>query len=149
MKISNLPTRAEDLFCHAVYTSSHVINRAYAPFLKELGVTYPQYISLTLLWERDDQKISELAHQLEMKTSTLTPLVKRLETLGLITRTRGKVDERHVFVTLTPTGRSLQARAPDVTQCMIKRTSLSQLELEQLQKLLTKLRVGFGEHAGS
>lgn len=142
MKTGKVPTRAEDMFCHAVYTSSHLINRAYAPFMRELGITYPQYITLTLLWERDEQSISELAHLLEMETSTMTPLVKRLESLGHVSRIRGKVDERQVFVMLTPTGQSLQERVPNVTQCMIERTSLSQIELEQLQELLAKLRDG-------
>lgn len=142
MENKGLPTRAEDMFCHSIYTSSHIINRAYAPFLKDLGVTYPQYITLTLLWERNGQKIRELARQLDMDTNTMTPLVKRLEGLRLVSRARGKDDERQVMVTLTPQGLALKAKAPDITQCMIERTSLSQSELEQLNGLLGKLRDG-------
>ena len=101
------PKHASDMFCHAVYTASHAINRAYAPHLKKLNLTYPQYITLTLLWERDGQKISELAAQLNMETSTLTPLVKRLEALGHVIRKKGAQDGREVFaITL----RSVQRR---------------------------------------
>lgn len=142
LKPDRLPTHAEDMFCHAVYTASHAINRAYAPYLKALGLTYPQYITLTLLWERDGQKINELAQQLQMETSTLTPLVKRLEALGHVTRNRGKKDGREVFVHLTARSDALRKQAPNITACMIDKTGLTPDELTDLQKLLVKLRDG-------
>ena len=138
----DLPTTAKDMFCYGVYTASHAINRAYGPHLKALGLTYPQYITLTLLWERAPQKINELARQMGMETSTLTPLVKRLETMGHVTRTRGDQDKREVFVNLTQKGNAVQAQAPAITSCMIANTSLSHHELDQLQSLLIKLRDG-------
>jgi len=130
------------MFCHAVYTASHAINRSYTPFLREFGLTYPQYIVLTLLWERDNQKIGELAEQVEMESNTMTPLVKRLEDMGHIARKRGETDKRETVVSLTNKGRALKKKAPTVTACMIEKTTLSPVELNQLQLLLTKLRHG-------
>jgi DNA-binding MarR family transcriptional regulator len=122
--------------------ASHVINRAYIPHLKKLGLTYPQYITLTLLWERDGQSVGALAGQLRMNTSTLTPLIKRLEALGHVQRRRGETDERQVFVHLTRDGRSLQAKAPEITACMVEGTRLTREELHRLQDLLKRLSDG-------
>ncbi|TDQ67224.1 DNA-binding MarR family transcriptional regulator [Maritalea mobilis] len=140
--MEQLPTRAEDMFCYGVYTASHVINQSYAPHLARLGLTYPQYITLTLLWERDGQKVTELAKILRMNTNTLTPLLKRLEALGHIKRTQGDKDKRQIIVRLTPAGRALQDKAPDITACMVNNTSLDHAELNELQRLLKKLTNG-------
>ncbi|MFT5797792.1 MAG: DNA-binding MarR family transcriptional regulator [Candidatus Azotimanducaceae bacterium] len=142
MKPEALPTNAKDMFCYGIYTASHVVNRAYTPHLKRQGLTYPQYITLTLLWEQDGQKVTELSTQLRMKTSTLTPLLKRLEVRGHLTRSRGKQDGREVIVHLTTMGRELQKLAPDVTGCMVEGTSLTHDELTALQGLLQKLSEG-------
>ncbi len=142
MSIHDIPTHAEELFCFGVYTASHAINRAYSGYLKQLGLTYPQYITLTLLWERDSQKISELAQQLGMETSTLTPLVQRLEAMGNVTRKRNQTDGRAVDVVLTEAGRALRDRAPTITACMIGQTGLDHDELQTLQTLLLRLRDG-------
>ena len=131
--------RADEMFCHAVYTASHVINRAYAPMLTELGLTYPQYITLTLLRDKNDQAVGALAAALKMESSTLTPLLKRLETQGNVIRTRGTHDERQVFVRLTPQGRRLLNAAPQITACMIEGTGLQIAELENLVALLGRL----------
>lgn len=142
MTTEQLPTRAEDMFCYGVYTASHVINQSYAPHLARLGLTYPQYITLTLLWERDGQKVTELAKILRMNTNTLTPLLKRLEVLGHIKRTQGDKDKRQIIVRLTPAGRALQKQAPYITACMVNNTSLDHAELNELQRLLKKLTNG-------
>ena len=142
MKANQLPTKAADMFCYGIYTASHVVNRAYTPHLKELCLTYPQYITLTLLWERDGQKVTELAAQLQMGSNTLTPLLKRLETMGHIKRSRGKMDGRETVVTLTEQGRAQQKTAPEITACMVKGTSLEFDELQELQRLLAKLTDG-------
>ena len=133
------------MFCYGIYAASHVVNRAYTPHLARLGLTYPQYITLTLLWERDGQKVSELAETLRMKTSTLTPLIKRLETQGYVCRTADTKDRRAVLVTLTEHGRQLRHKAPDITACMVSGTTLSQHELETLQDLLLRLTEGVAE----
>ncbi len=142
MKPSDVPNRAGDLFCYGLYTASHAVNRAYAPHLKTLGLTYPQYITLTLLWEEDSQMVNALAQKLGMETSTLTPLVKRLEAMGHVTRCKSASDGRAVEVRLTAQGRALAAKAPEVTACMIGQTGLTLAELEALQGLLFKLRNG-------
>ena len=134
--MQDLPTKAEDMFCFATYSAAHVINRAYAPLLKPLGLTYPQYITLTLLWELDGQSVGQLSRHLRMESSTLTPLLKRLEKLGHVVRRRGTYDERQVFIHLTDTGRLLKQKAPEITACMVKSTGL---EMEDLQMLVTRL----------
>jgi len=145
LKPHELPTRAEDMFCYGIYVASHVVNRAYTPHLTRLGLTYPQYITLTLLWEKNGQKVSELAEKLRMETSTLTPLLKRLEAQGYVRRDPDDKDRRAIVITLTDHGRTLQHDAPDITACMVDQTTLSQSELETLQQLLLKLTEGLVE----
>jgi len=145
VNLIDYPTRAKDMFCYAIYTASHVVNRAYTPHLSQLELTYPQYITLTLLWERDGQKVTELASQLRMWTNTLTPLLKRLEVQGLVMRSRDTRDKRAVTVTLTPRGQALRNEAPSITACMVEGTSLSGEELKELQRLLGKLCEGLVE----
>ncbi len=134
-----LPTRAQDMFCFATYVASHCINRAYAPLLKPLGLTYPKYITLTLLWDKDWQSIGELASHLKMETSTVTPLVKRLEAMAHVRRQRGTQDERQVFVHLTASGKKLQKSAPQITACMVEATGLELSELDSVVATLGKL----------
>ncbi len=135
----DLPEKAQDMFCFAVYGATHAINRTYAPLLKPLGLTYPQYITLTLLWERDGQGVGELAGQLAMESSTLTPLLKRLEKMGHVERRRGKTDERQVFVYLTDSGRSLKSEAHGITSCLIEATGLDVATLDNIVSDLTAL----------
>ncbi|MBO9453469.1 MarR family transcriptional regulator [Tropicibacter sp. R16_0] len=142
---TDVPTRADELFCYGIYTASHAVSRAYAPHLKQLGLTYPQYITLTLLWETDRQKVNTLAKVLRMETSTMTPLVKRLEGMGLVRREPSRNDRRSVEVVLTDQGRALQAKAPAITGCMIEQTGMTHSELQDLQHLLFKLRDGLLE----
>ncbi|SPJ31085.1 MarR family winged helix-turn-helix transcriptional regulator [Falsiruegeria mediterranea] len=142
---TDVPTRADELFCYGIYTTSHAVSRAYAQYLKRLGLTYPQYITLTLLWEKDRQKVNTLAKVLRMETSTMTPLVKRLEGMGLVCREPSLNDRRVVEVVLTDHGRALQAQAPAITGCMIEQTGMTQSELQDLQHLLFKLRDGLLE----
>ncbi len=138
--MSNLPKNARDMFCFAIYGATHAINRAYAPLLKPLGITYPQYITLTLLWETDGQNVGTLAKSLGMETSTLTPLLKRLEAIGLVERRRGEKDERQVFAHLSSKGRSLQKEAKDITACMVQQTGLDLPQLDQLVAHVSQLR---------
>lgn len=138
-----LPEIADDMFCHAIYSTWHVVNRAYKKHLSPLGLTYPQYITLTLLWEKDARIVSDLAAGLSMETSTLTPLLKRLEADGLVERARSKADERRVVVNLTEKGRALKAESHAITACMVRDTGLAIPELEQLVSLLHKMRCEF------
>src|SRR5256885_15366978 len=96
--------------CFALYAASNHMTRLFVPFLQKLGVTYPQYLVLVVLWERGPQGVGELASMLRMDFGTLSPMLKRLETKGLVTRRRQVADERRVLVDLTPKGLTLRKR---------------------------------------
>ncbi|WP_108814916.1 MarR family winged helix-turn-helix transcriptional regulator [Loktanella sp. Alg231-35] len=134
-----LPSSADEMYCFAVYTAWHRINRAYAPLLREIGLTYPQYITLTLLWERDAQSVGDLAQRLGMETNTVTPLLKRLQADGHVTRQRGKDDKRKVFVHLTGQGRALQAKAEEITRCIVEQSGFALPKLDALVEQLKTL----------
>jgi DNA-binding MarR family transcriptional regulator len=124
--------------CFALYDASRALIRAYAPLLAPLGLTYPQYITMLALWETDDpMTIGSLGDRLHLDSGTLTPLVKRLEQLGLVERRRDPDDERRVVVTLTRRGRELQADAADIPGCLQERL---QLDLRSLRSLRSQLR---------
>ena len=124
--------------CFALYDASRALIRAYAPLLAPLGLTYPQYITMLALWETDDpMTIGSLGDRLHLDSGTLTPLVKRLEQLGLVERRRDPDDERRVVVTLTRRGRELQADAADIPGCLQERL---QLDLRSLRSLRAQLR---------
>lgn len=135
-----LPTSSEELICYTIYSASHAFNRSYTPMLKKIGLTYPQYIALTVLWEKDNVSVGTLCERLRLESSTLTPLLKRLETMGHIARNRGTKDEREVYVTLTKSGKSLRKHAGDITKCIINATGYDLETLDSLVKTIAKLR---------
>lgn len=137
-----LPTRAAEMFCFGLYTASHGVGRAYMPHLARLGLTYPQYIVLVLLWEENGLKVTDLAGRMQLGTNTVTPLIKRLETMGHVTRLKGDKDGRAVHVHLTASGWAMKDKAPDITACIIGDTGMSLDDLRTLQTLLTRLRAG-------
>jgi len=100
--------------CFALYRASRAVIRAYAPLLEPLGLTYPQYLALLVLWEQDGIAVKELGDRLALDSGTLTPLLKRLEAQGLVERRRGEDDERVVRIHLTATGRALRGKARGV-----------------------------------
>lgn len=113
----------DEQICFAVYSAAHAFNRAYRPFLAELGLTYPQYLVMLVLWEQDDQSVKALGDRLMLDSGTLTPLLKRLEGNGLILRKRGREDERQVLVELTQAGRALRDKAgksPNPVPCAVE-----------------------------
>lgn len=135
----DLPTSADGMYCFAVYGAWHKINRAYAPLLREIGLTYPQYITLTLLWEKDGQSVGAITRRLGMESNTVTPLLKRLEIDGHVSRARGTSDERQVFVHLTAQGRALQTHAKKITACIVAQSGLELIELNDLVSTLKTL----------
>lgn len=143
---SILPSRIEDLICFSLYSANHAMNRAYKPYLTELGLTYPQYIALTALWAEDGVTVGTLCDRLMMETSTLTPLLKRLEKQGHVERRRGEGDERQVFVHLTKTGRALENKAPTITACIVEATGQSEATLETLVKTISDTRNKLLQH---
>ncbi|WP_193188592.1 MarR family winged helix-turn-helix transcriptional regulator [Nisaea sediminum] len=108
----------EDMLCFALYKAHHAMNRVYKPLLGELGLTYPQYLVLLALWERDDQNVGQLGALLHLESNTLTPLLKRLEAAGLVHRRRAANDERQVMVSLTEAGRAMREKSQGVAQCI-------------------------------
>ena len=135
-----LPTKPEDLICFALYSANHVMNRAYQPHLSKLGLTYPQYITLAALWDKDGQSVGDLCTQLMMETNTLTPILKRMEKNGLVLRKRGIADERKVFIHLTDQGWQLQKQSPKITARIIEETGLPHDDLVALVKHISTLR---------
>lgn len=106
--------KLENQVCFPVYAASRLITRLYNPYLDELGITYPQYLVMLLLWEEDGRNVSELSKCLYLESNTLTPLLKRLESAGLIERTRKKEDERNVIINLTKKGNALKENAREI-----------------------------------
>ena len=100
--------------CFAVYSAAHAFNSVYKPLLDAIGLTYPQYLVMLVLWERDGRIVTEIGEQLYLDSGTLTPLLKRMETAGLVRRARDKEDERQVRITLTAQGSALRAKAAKI-----------------------------------
>jgi MarR family transcriptional regulator, organic hydroperoxide resistance regulator len=130
--------RLADFLCFAIYSANLAFGRAYKPILAELGLTYTQYIALVALWEEDDQTVSGLGEKLFLESNTLTPILKKLETMGYLTRRRDPADERQVRVRLTEAGRRLREKGLHRTPG--KQTSLPALEFAKLQKAVSNLR---------
>lgn len=130
----------DEQLCFAVYSASHAMTKAYRPLLDVLGLTYPQYLVMMVLWERDGLGVSELGERLHLDSGTLTPLLKRLEQAGLVARARSADDERRVEVSLTAAGRALRAKAGDLPIRMARLTGCSAAELRALRAQLLRLR---------
>jgi DNA-binding MarR family transcriptional regulator len=129
--------RLDDQLCFAIYSASRALTRAYAPLLAELGLTYPQYAVMMVLWERDDLSVSELGARLSLDSGTLTPLLKRLEESGIVTRLRDSADERVVRIRLTAAGKKLEQKAQDIPTALVCRMGLtpSRAAISQIAKL--------------
>src|SRR5215467_6167202 len=111
---TSTPLELGDFLCFAIYSTGHAFNRVYQPLLRDLGLTYPQFIAMILLWDQDGQTVGELGQRLSLQSNTLTPMLKRLEALGYIKRSRDAADERQVRINLTDAGRKLRPRAVDI-----------------------------------
>lgn len=131
--------------CFTLYGTTLAINRTYKPLLDELGLTYPQYLVLSALWEKDGQTIGAIAERLDLEPSTITPLVKRLEHAELVTRMRNPADERQVQVRLTPAGADLQARTGCLTQALLERSGLTVAEIIDLNARVQRLHAALVE----
>jgi DNA-binding MarR family transcriptional regulator len=108
------PLALHNQLCFALYSASHAMTRTYKPLLDQLGLTYPQYLVMLVLWEQDGVLVKDIGHLLYLDSGTLTPLLKRMEGAGLVERKRDKGDERQVRISLTPAGRELRGRAQEV-----------------------------------
>ncbi len=131
--------RLDDQLCFALYTASRAVTAAYRPLLDELGITYPQYLVLLVLWEEEHCSVGHLGHRLHLDSGTLSPLLKRLENSGLVVRQRAAADERRVEVTVTPAGRALQARAACIPERLLQSSNTSEGDLAALRDVLRGL----------
>lgn len=132
--------KLETQICFALYGAAHAFNRAYKPLLEPLGLTYPQYIVMMALWERRNAPVKTLGEMLGLDSGTLSPLLKRLEQAGLVTRTRGENDERQVLIALTDKGAALKKQAVGVMRAIGEATGCGLDELGQLRDRLNTLR---------
>lgn len=126
--------------CFALYSASLAMTKLYKPLLEELGLTYPQYLAMLVLWERDGLTVSQIGERLSLDSGTLTPLLKRLEAAGLVARVRDVQDERRVHVMLTAAGRRLKQRARKVPGCVLAASRCSLAEIGRLVRELRGLR---------
>ncbi|MBK4723017.1 MarR family transcriptional regulator [Azospirillum sp. YIM DDC1] len=127
-----------DFLCFAIYSANLAFGRAYRPILEELGLTYLQYITVVALWEEDNQTVRGLGEKLFLESNTLTPILKKLEAMGYVTRRRDPEDERQVRVGLTDAGRRLREKGLNMT--LVKQTGLPPDEFAKLQKTVANLR---------
>lgn len=137
--------RLDNQVCFALYSASLAMTKLYKPLLESIGLTYPQYLVMLVLWERDGITVSDLGERLFLDSGTLTPLLKRLEASALIARLRDVQDERRVRITLTPTGRALRDRAEAIPPCVLQSTQCTIPELTALTAELTQLRDRLGQ----
>jgi DNA-binding MarR family transcriptional regulator len=130
----------DNQLCFALYSTSLAVTKLYKPLLEALGLTYPQYLVMLVLWEGDGLSVSSLGERLYLDSGTLTPLLKRMEASKLLQRQRATHDERQVLVTLTPEGRRLKNRAATVPGCVVKATACPVAELTTLTRHIQALR---------
>ena len=134
----------DNQLCFAFYAASRAMTAVYGPLLAELDLTYPQYLVMLVLWERDGERVSAIGERLHLDSATLTPLLKRLESRGLIDRRRSSADERVVEVFLTAAGKRLERKAADIPRCLLDAADLSIAEIgklrAQVQALTAQLR---------
>ena len=137
---SDAMLQLDNQVCFALYSASLAMTRVYKPLLDALGLTYPQYLAMLVLWEKDGLMVSELGDKLFLDSGTLTPLLKRMEASGLITRLRAVEDERRVHISLTAQGRALKAQAATIPACILSASQCSIPELMALTKQVQALR---------
>jgi DNA-binding MarR family transcriptional regulator len=145
----DLPLLLGNQLCFAVYSTAHAFNRFYKPLLDRLSLTYPQYLVMLVLWEQDGMSVKEIGERLFLDSGTLTPLLKRMETAGLVKRTRSREDERQVIVALTPQGEGLKEKARSLPLSILAASQCSVAELvalkNEVEALRDKLNAAVGE----
>ncbi len=132
--------RLDQQLCFAAYSVSQAFNRVYKPGLDQIGLTYPQYLVLMVLWEHDDQVMKHIGERLHLDSGTLTPLLKRLEAAGIVRRQRDPQDERQVRIILTPRGHSLKEQAAKARHNVVCASGRSAQDIQMLRDELIRLR---------
>jgi MarR family transcriptional regulator, organic hydroperoxide resistance regulator len=138
-----------DFMCFAIYSTNLAYSRVYRPVLEQLGLTYPQYLTIISLWEEDRQTVKGLSENLFLEPSTLTPMLKRLEAMGYVRRERDREDERSVRVSLTEAGRQLREKGFDYREITAKASGLTPEEFRTLQKAIVNLRTNLMDAASA
>jgi DNA-binding MarR family transcriptional regulator len=132
--------KLENQLCFPVYAASRLIIREYQPYMDNLGITYPQYLVLMVLWEKDDISVNEISQKLILNTNTVTPLLKRMEAQGFIKRRRSGSDERKVIVKLTGKGKLMQKKAAYIPESLASGLVSGTMKIEELNDLKSKLK---------
>ncbi len=127
--------KLDNQLCFRFYTVSRLITQAYQPLLKSLGLTYPQYLVMLVLWEHDEQPVNDIAKRLKLNTNTVTPLLKRMEDEGVLTRTKGRTDLRQVIVSLTAKGKAMEQQAQCIPNDLVNSFACSKLLLDSSESL--------------
>ncbi|MEZ2130469.1 MULTISPECIES: MarR family winged helix-turn-helix transcriptional regulator [unclassified Sinorhizobium] len=140
------PLKLDTFICFALYSANHAMNRVYKPLLDKLGLTYPQFLVMVTLWEEDGQTVGGIGDKLFLESSTLTPLLKRLEAAGYIRRERSNEDERVVVIRLSEDGVKLKEKAASVPDCIAEATEASIDELNRLKSEIVALRAALDRH---
>jgi DNA-binding MarR family transcriptional regulator len=133
------PLLLDNQLCYALYAAAHRMTKSYRPMLERMGLTYPQYLVLLVLWENDGITVSEIGRRLRLDSGTLTPVLKRLESSGLLNRSRRQSDEREVEIALTDQGRSLRSEAVAVRQSVMCQLNMSEPEIQAMRADLNAL----------
>ena len=137
---ANKPVPLDDQVCYAIYSAGMAIQRLYKPLLDQLGLTYSQYLVLNVLWRDDEQTVGKIGEKLALESSTLTPLLKRLEVAGLLRRTRNPDNERQVVIALTEQGRALQSKAGCLGDALLESSGETSADLGALNREIRRLR---------
>lgn len=142
------PVPLDDQLCYAIYSAGMAIQRVYKPLLDRLGLTYPQYLVLNVLWREDGQTVGAIADRLALEASTLTPLLKRLEAAGLLRRTRNPENERQVIIALTERGRTIRSEAGCLNDALLAASKQPVANLGNLNRDVRQLRDAIYESIG-
>jgi MarR family transcriptional regulator, organic hydroperoxide resistance regulator len=145
---ADLPLLLGNQLCFAIYSTAHAFNRVYKPLLDRLGLTYPQYLVMLVLWEGDGLAVGDIGERLQLDSGTLTPLLKRLEAAELVKRTRSSEDERQVLIALTSRGLALREKARNVPHAILAASACSVSELSAMKNQLIGLRDRLNAAAG-
>ena len=137
--MDNEQLRLENQLCFRLYSAARLTIGAYHPYLDPLGITYPQYLVLLVLWEQDKQPVCDIGRRLLLDTNTMTPLLQRMEKAGLITRTRGKEDTRQRIVSLTKQGKALYEQAQNIPENMRKAVMIPEEEMNEILQMIPTL----------
>lgn len=131
--------KLDNQLCFRLYTAARLTMQAYFPYFEPLGITYPQYLVLLVLWEQDHQPVNDIAHRLHLETNTVTPLLQRMEKQGLVTRKRGKEDTRQRIVSLTAQGKALEEQAKNIPDCLVTQLADKVPDVQALLAMIPEL----------